>query len=124
MSDLESVCLKQIQIPGSTALFTDFLYRFDRVRAFYQQPPDTSAIHEAARQASLPAQHRQDLVAALRQQNSGMGEATASNIELLSRSDTIVAATGQQVGLYTGPVFTLYKAITALEHARRLREAG
>ncbi len=124
MSDLESVCLKQTQMPGSTALFTDYLYRFDRVRAFYQQPPDTNAIHEAARQASLPAQHRQDLVAALRQQNSGMGEATASNVELLSRSDTIVAATGQQVGLYTGPVFTLYKAITALEHARRLREAG
>ena len=111
-------------MPGSTALFTDYLYRFDRVRAFYQQPPDTNAIHQAARKASLPAQHRQDLVAALRQQNSGMGEATASNLELLSRSDTIVVATGQQVGLYTGPVFTLYKALTALEHARRLRESG
>ncbi len=53
-----------------------------------------------------------------------MGEATASNLELLSRSETIVVATGQQVGLYTGPVFTLYKALTALEHARRLREGG
>lgn len=124
MSNLQSVCLKQTQMPGATALFTDYLYRFDRVRSFYQQPPDTNAIQQAARQASLPAQHRQDLVAALRQQNSGMGEATASNLELLSRSDTIVVATGQQVGLYTGPVFTIYKALTALEHARRLREAG
>lgn len=124
MSDLQRVCLKQTQMPGSTALFTDYLYQFDRVEPFYQQPPSAEAILEAAKKASLPAEHRRSLVAALRAQNSEAGEATATNLDLLSRPDTVVIATGQQVGLYTGPVFTLYKALTALRHAQWLRGKG
>ena len=124
MSDLQRVCLKQTQMPGSTALFTDYLYQFDRVTPFYQHPPSAEAILQAAKQATLPDEHRHDLVAALREQNREAGKATAANLNLLDGPDTVVIATGQQVGIYTGPVFTLYKALTALRHAQWLREKG
>lgn len=124
MSDLQRVCLKQTQMPGSTALFTDYLYQFDRVEPFYQQPPSAEAVLEAAKKANISAEHRRNLVAALRAQNSEAGKATAANLDLLSQPDTVVIATGQQVGIYTGPVFTLYKALTAVQHAQWLREQG
>ena len=111
-------------MPGSTALFTDYLYQFDRVAPFYQQPPSSDAILATAKKANLGEEHRRRLVAALRAQNSEAGQATASNLDLLSRPDTVVVATGQQVGIYTGPVFTLYKALTAVRHAQWLREKG
>ena len=125
MSEIESVCLKQTQMPGSTALFSDFLYHFDRVRSFYLHPPDPQKIADAANDVKVSPVHRQALVAALRSQNaSGGGDATASKLDLLSRPDTVVVATGQQVGLYGGPVFALYKALTAIELARKLRDSG
>ncbi|HUG80074.1 MAG TPA: bacillithiol biosynthesis cysteine-adding enzyme BshC [Bryobacterales bacterium] len=124
LSETHSVCLKQTQMPGSAALFTDFLYQFERVSRFYPHPPDVAKIADAARGIQLPPEHRKALVAALRAQNASGGDATAENLNLLAELDTVVVATGQQVGLYGGPVFALYKALTAIELARNLRAGG
>lgn len=124
LSETQSVCLKQTQMPGSAALFTDFLYRFERVSGFYHHPPDVAKIAEVARGIQLPPPRRAALVAALRAQNASGGDATAENLNLLAGPDTVVVATGQQVGLFGGPVFALYKALTAIELAKSLCAAG
>lgn len=124
MSETQSGCLKQTQIPGATSLFTDFLYQFDRVSRFYRHPPDVARVEEVAQDVRLPAEHRKALVAALRAQNANGGDATAQHLDLLAGPETVVVATGQQVGLYGGPVFALYKALTAIELAKNLRGGG
>lgn len=64
------------------------------------------------------------LIDILKRQNVEFGgtESTATNIELLKREDTFAVVTGQQVGLYTGNIYTIYKTLTAVKLAKNLKE--
>ena len=107
-------------LPRNTALFLDFLNRFDKVAAFYEHRPfQWEEFPRAAAAIDYPVERRRALVEALRAQN-GAG----ASIELLAQPETVVVATGQQVGLFSGPAYTVYKALTAARLAARLREQG
>ncbi|MBI4639384.1 MAG: bacillithiol biosynthesis cysteine-adding enzyme BshC [Candidatus Tectomicrobia bacterium] len=72
------------------------------------------------------ARNRKELVACLLAYNRKLGASkkTLDNISLLERSETVAISTGQQPGLLTGPLYTLYKSITALKKAEQLTESG
>ncbi|MCS6954241.1 MAG: bacillithiol biosynthesis cysteine-adding enzyme BshC [Bryobacterales bacterium] len=117
---MESRCLRHTELPQTTNLFSDFLYHFARVAPFYSLAPlDSSSYQAAAAALRYPAERRAALVAALREQN---GDSPA--LEQLARPETLVVATGQQVGLCSGPAYTAYKALTAIKLARRLTADG
>jgi bacillithiol synthase len=44
------------------------------------------------------------------------------NIRKLEAGNTVVVATGQQVGLGGSPILTLYKALTAIKHAKEIEQ--
>ena len=62
-----------------------------------------------------------DALAAMNQR-WGAGEATLKNIELLRESDCIAVVSGQQAGLFTGPLYTIYKALSAVKLAGCLQQ--
>lgn len=64
------------------------------------------------------------LIEALKEQNHefGMGFATFENIEKLSHAQGHAVVTGQQAGLFTGPLYTVYKALTAIKLSRQLKD--
>jgi bacillithiol biosynthesis cysteine-adding enzyme BshC len=67
------------------------------------------------------------LIAALQAQTRALPESEARhrNLDALATPGTCVVVTGQQVGLFLGPLFTLYKAASAVAAARALsRETG
>jgi bacillithiol biosynthesis cysteine-adding enzyme BshC len=67
------------------------------------------------------------LVAELRAQQAALppSPARATNLEALAAGGTAVVVTGQQVGLFLGPLYGFYKAASAIAVARALEaEAG
>ncbi|NOZ56583.1 MAG: bacillithiol biosynthesis cysteine-adding enzyme BshC, partial [Calditrichaeota bacterium] len=53
----------------------------------------------------------------------GMGSRTLENIDALRETDTVAAVTGQQMGYLGGPLFVVYKALTATVLAEQIESA-
>ncbi|HKO36552.1 MAG TPA: bacillithiol biosynthesis cysteine-adding enzyme BshC [Pyrinomonadaceae bacterium] len=116
------------QIPQQSKLFLDYLRDPLALRHFY---PEAVRAH-----VDLPARKdrvlssyvtdRQQLCAALERLNRGWGasEATLNNIRLLAESDCVAVVSGQQAGLFTGPLYTIYKALSAVKLAECLSQRG
>src|SRR5262249_12937606 len=105
------------QIPRTSRLFNDFLYDFDRVSRFYQpEGLNISALVSRASKVAAEAFSRDAVADALADQNTraGAGELTFANIERLRQKDSVVVITGQGAGLFTGPLYTIFKALTAI----------
>jgi len=117
---MECTCIRHTELPHTTKLFADFVYHFDRVTRFYPHPPfDPGSYSEAAAQIDLPDDRRAALVAALQIQNGD-----SESLNRLAQPGTVAVVTGQQVGLFSGPAYTIYKALTAVKVARDLTERG
>ncbi len=117
---MQPSCIHQTEIPGTSQLFLDYLYHFDRVSHFYAGPfSDLSALVNAAKAIRYPEERRAKLVSALRREN---GDSPA--LSKLAERDTVAVVTGQQVGFLSGPEFTIFKALTAVKLAQHLTEHG
>jgi bacillithiol biosynthesis cysteine-adding enzyme BshC len=113
-------CLKHTLIPGTSRLFLDYLYHFDRLEGYFDWNPfNPESFGRAAEQIRYPAERRAALVEALSRQNPG-----AEALDRLAHRESVAVVTGQQVGLFSGPAYTIYKAVTAVRLARRLTEEG
>jgi len=123
---LDSQCLSFREVPGSSRLFLDFLAGNPQVHPFY--PSSTLSLDELAMQArsiDIPNERRQQVANLLEKQNRSWnaGLEALANIEKL-RQGACAVVTGQQVGLFLGPAYTVYKAITVLRLARELGARG
>lgn len=117
---MESSCVRQTLIPATSRLFGDFLYDFERVSGFFPHWfSDPEAFRAAAADIKYPNSRRTALVSALRELN-GASEA----LDRLAQPGTVAVVTGQQVGLFSGPAYTIFKALTAVKLARQLTESG
>jgi bacillithiol synthase len=116
---MECSCVRHTDVPGTTRLFADLIYHFDRVKDLYPyRPNDIEALRSAA-QFDFPDDRRAALIRALTPLNQGN-----PSLDVLAQPGTVAIVTGQQVGLFSGPAYTVYKALTAVKAARDLTERG
>jgi len=113
-------------IPHQSRLFLDYLKDPVALRKYYpsavrfhhelpQRMPEVLAAYQVDRNKVC------DALAAMNQR-WGAGEATLNNIQLLRDADCIAVVSGQQAGLFTGPLYTIYKALSAVKLAGCLRQ--
>ncbi len=116
------------QIPQQSRLFLDYLRDPIALRRFY---PEAVRFHYevSERRDRVLANHKTDRAAvcdALEQMNRSWGasEKTLANIRLLRDVDCIAVVSGQQAGLFTGPLYTIYKALSAVKLAECMSQRG
>jgi bacillithiol biosynthesis cysteine-adding enzyme BshC len=110
---------------GPTALYLDFLYRPAKVEKYFGPAfDDPAAVHKVVESVSLREYGREALVKVLRDMADDY-QATSrarANAEKLLDPETLVVFAGQQVGLFTGPLYTIYKALCTERWAAQLAD--
>jgi bacillithiol synthase len=119
-------CLPFSQIPHTTRLFLDLLTYAPQVQAFYPRSPDFHEwLNQESGRISYDASRRESVTQILERQNRSWGasEKTLANLDRL-RKGAAAVLTGQQVGLFGGPAYAVYKALSAVKLARESSAAG
>ncbi len=109
--------------PWIRRLASDYAFAYANVAPFFAGDPATSAawaetIQRSRSYARQPAELARLL--ATQQQQRGAPVAARASAARLADPDTRVIITGQQAGLFGGPLFTLLKALTAMKLAAKV----
>ncbi|HLA96022.1 MAG TPA: bacillithiol biosynthesis cysteine-adding enzyme BshC [Pyrinomonadaceae bacterium] len=125
---LRAESLPFASIPGQSKLFVQYQSDPLSLKRYY---PNVIESHTqiADRIPEVLANHKADrklLCDALEETNNKFGatQQTLDNIAMLRDDDTVAVVTGQQAGLFSGPLYTIYKALSAVRMAECPRGRG
>jgi bacillithiol biosynthesis cysteine-adding enzyme BshC len=123
---VKAQCLPFTQIPHTTRLFTDFLAYAPSVQPFYPHSPHFSEWSKGEAAALQYDSSRRERVSTILERQNKSWDASPQTFANLNRLRQGAAAvvTGQQVGLLGGPMFVIYKALTAVKLAEEATAAG
>src|SRR5258708_27119131 len=116
---MKSQCLPFTQIPHTTRLFLDYLSYAPSVRSFYPRSPIFSEwVKDESPRVVYDAARRGKVSEILERQNRAWcaSAKTLANIDRFRRG-AVAAVTGEQVGLFGGPVFFVFKSLTRVKLA-------
>lgn len=106
-------------------LMVDYLNQAENLKPLYHRFPTLSNFHAQIleKQQNFPDANREVLVSALSAQykNVDASAATLQNINLLAEGTTFTVTTGHQLNLFTGPLYFLYKIVSAINLAKELK---
>lgn len=116
----------RLSLPGglpTTALFADYLENRGKAPTFYARGFSLDAIARFARErAPLSTSHRTTLCSALTEQQKRWS-APQRGVQKLA-AGAVAVVTGQQPILFTGPLFSIFKAASAIGIANHLEQRG
>lgn len=108
-------------------IICDYLDEISALNPFYDRYPRLESFKEQLleKQTNFPAENRIILSNSLQGQYQGatISKKTQSNISLLKDQNTFTVVTGHQLNLFTGPLYFLYKIISAINLTQELKKA-
>lgn len=112
------------QIPFSQAshfpkLFIDYIDRNPQLSGFYDSYPDLEGFKETISKRKF--NQRKELVEALKNQYKGIKN--PPNIDVLLDENTFTVTTGHQLNIFTGPLYVIYKIVSTINLAKKLKGA-
>jgi len=113
-------------IPNQSALFLKYLNRDAAALRFYSCAATLELLEKSAEKIASRPFPRDEMAAVLRRQNESFGAdgEVFHSIDALKKPGSVAIVTGQQTGLFIGPLYTIYKALTAVCLAAELRRRG
>lgn len=120
-SPMEKKSVPFSEIPDQTKLFLDYQTNTGNYYDFY--PEKNTPLEQFAEKVLENYKvDREKLCDILLEENKGFGGdiKTFINIKKLRKKDCVTVVTGQQAGLFTGPLYTIYKALSAIKLAEEL----
>jgi bacillithiol biosynthesis cysteine-adding enzyme BshC len=108
-----------------SSLFVDYVTDYPKVGEFYsgnfRSDADWRQVINHITERSLDRSTLSQILTA-QNRNFHCGVRTLANIDLLLNDNTLAVVTGQQVGLFTGPLYTIYKTLTTLKLVDKLSQ--
>jgi uncharacterized protein YllA (UPF0747 family) len=101
----------------------DYLDGKDALKPFYAYQPSLAGFKEAITHRKNTV-NRQLLTDILQQQYTGLSRSALldGNIQLLKEEQTFTITTGHQLNIFTGPLYFIYKIVTAINLAKELKQ--
>jgi bacillithiol biosynthesis cysteine-adding enzyme BshC len=111
------------RFPWIRRLAADYAYDFRSVAPFFSgDPADRGAWADAIARTQAHDRRRDAIAAVIARQQERRGAPPRAREAgaLLADRSTVAIVTGQQAGLFGGPLFTLFKALTAIKLAEQV----
>lgn len=105
-------------------LFKTYIGNFDAVNDFFEKDPfDYNAVSEKVNEFAFRGNRKQTASILLTlNKKFDVHEAALRNIERLKNDNAIAVVTGQQLGVYGGPLYTVLKTISTIHLAKKLEK--
>ncbi len=123
---MKAQCLPFRQIPHATQLFIDFLSWSPSIQPFYSRSPHFSEWLKDETAAVRYDSARRARVADILERQNRPWDASPKTFENIARlrGGASAVVTGQQVGLFGGPLFSIFKALSTVKLAQEATDAG
>lgn len=129
MAAADCITLPYAATGAFSGLLTDYLAQKPALAPFYHRFPELASFPAQIeeKKASYSPEARQRLVADLRAQYAELGTevppAVVANLALLARDTTFTITTGHQLNLFTGPLYFVFKIVSAIKLSQELKAA-
>ncbi|MBD1398941.1 bacillithiol biosynthesis cysteine-adding enzyme BshC [Pontibacter sp. JH31] len=102
----------------------DYLSQSEKLQGFYHRFPTLEAFGAQLEEKTFTAEQRHTLHQALQEQYGSVADihpAVQQNLALLQQPNTYTITTGHQLNIFTGPLYFVYKIVTAINTCRQLQ---